>query len=107
MRTLPALSGHAVITALERAGFEVVRPRDRIIFYGIALIPAGKQSCRYIGTICHLAHYAQYCGKRLSRAQFLELLNEWGKRSIVVPVAWKRARRPGWIIDNDPKSSSR
>ena len=66
MRTLPALSGHAVITALERAGFEVVRPRDRIIFYGIAMTPAGKRSCRHIGTICRLAHCAQYCDKRAS-----------------------------------------
>jgi hypothetical protein len=66
VRTLPALPGRAVITALERAGFEVVETRDRIIFYGIAMTPAGKQSCRYIGPICHLAHYAQYYGKRAS-----------------------------------------
>ena len=38
----------------------------RIISCGIAMIPAGKQSCRCIGTTCHPAHFARYCGKPAS-----------------------------------------
>jgi len=60
MRALPALPGRAVITRWSGPASRWFESRDRIIFYGIALIPAGKQSCRYIGTICHLAPYAQY-----------------------------------------------
>src|SRR2546423_14382461 len=32
------------------------------------MIPAGKQSCRYIGTICRPAHFVRYYGKRASAA---------------------------------------
>ena len=41
MRGLPALSGRAVIAALERAGFEVIRTnRGRIVSCGTGMIPA-------------------------------------------------------------------
>jgi hypothetical protein len=58
MRALPALSGRAVIAALERAGFEVIRTKGSHHSCGIAMIPVGKPSCRYIETIFHLAHCA-------------------------------------------------
>jgi hypothetical protein len=58
MRALPALPGRAVIAALSRAGFEVIRNQGGVICCGIAMILAGKQSCRYIGMIYQPAHFA-------------------------------------------------
>jgi predicted RNA binding protein YcfA (HicA-like mRNA interferase family) len=43
MRALPALPGRAVIAALERAGFAVIRTKGSHHFCGTVTIPAGKQ----------------------------------------------------------------
>jgi hypothetical protein len=66
MRALPALRGRAVIAALERAGFEVIRTKGSHHFPRHRNDPSRKQSCRCIETTCHPAHFARYCGKPAS-----------------------------------------
>jgi predicted RNA binding protein YcfA (HicA-like mRNA interferase family) len=103
MRTLPALPGRAVIAALERAGFEVVRIKGSHHFLRHRNDPSRQTACRHIGTICHLAHCAQYCGKRasvgLSSWSFSErvgkaiLSSSWSRGSVPAVVDLKDAKR--------------
>jgi predicted RNA binding protein YcfA (HicA-like mRNA interferase family) len=75
MRALPALSGRAVIAALERTGFEVIRTKGSHHFLRHRTDP-GRQTVVPLhrndlpaGTLRAILRQA-----RLSRAQFLDLL---------------------------------
>jgi predicted RNA binding protein YcfA (HicA-like mRNA interferase family) len=75
MRALPALSGRAVIAALERAGFEVIRTKGSHHFLRHrsdpsrqTVVPAHRSDLPP-GTLRAILRQA-----RLSRAQFLDLL---------------------------------
>jgi predicted RNA binding protein YcfA (HicA-like mRNA interferase family) len=75
MRALPALPGRAVITALERAGFEVIRTKGSHYFLWHrddpsrqTVVPVHRNDLP-TGTL-----RAILCQVRLSRAQFLDLL---------------------------------
>jgi predicted RNA binding protein YcfA (HicA-like mRNA interferase family) len=75
MRALPALSGRAVIAALERAGFEVIRTKGSHHFLRHRNDP-GRQTVVPVhrndlppGTLRAILRQA-----RLSRARFLDLL---------------------------------
>ena len=85
MRALPALSGRAVIAALDRAGFEVIRTKGSHHFLRHRSDPSRQTVVRYIGTISRPAHFARYCGKRASAAPssstFCERTSERGQAS--------------------------
>jgi predicted RNA binding protein YcfA (HicA-like mRNA interferase family) len=68
MRALPALSGRAVIAALERAGFEVIRTKGSHQFLRHRDDPSRQTVVPVIGTIYNPAHFARFCGKRASAA---------------------------------------
>ena len=75
MRTLPALSGRAVIAALERAGFQVIRTKGSHYFLRHpddpvrqTVVPVQRRDLPP-GTLRAILRQA-----RLSRAQFLDLL---------------------------------
>ena len=75
MRTLPALSGRAVIAALERAGFEVIRIKGSHHFLRHrddssrqTVVPMHRNDLPP-GTLRAIMRQT-----RLSRAQFLDLL---------------------------------
>jgi predicted RNA binding protein YcfA (HicA-like mRNA interferase family) len=75
MRALPALPGRAVITALERAGFEVIRTKGSHHFLRHrgdpsrqTVVPVHRNDLPH-GTLGAILRQA-----RLSRAQFLDLL---------------------------------
>jgi predicted RNA binding protein YcfA (HicA-like mRNA interferase family) len=75
MRALPALSGRAVIAALERAGFEVIRTKGSHHFLRHRTDPSRQtvvplhRNDLPAGTLRAILRQA-----RLSRAQFLDLL---------------------------------
>jgi predicted RNA binding protein YcfA (HicA-like mRNA interferase family) len=75
MRALPALSGRAVIAALERAGFEVIRTKGSHHFLRHHTDPSRQtvvplhRNDLAAGTLRAILRQA-----RLSRAQFLDLL---------------------------------
>ena len=75
MRALPALPGRAVITALERAGFEVIRTKGSHHFLrhrgdpGRQTVVPLHRNDLPLGTLGAILRQA-----RLSRAQFLDLL---------------------------------
>ena len=75
MRALPALSGRAVVTALERAGFEIVRTKGSHYFLRHRDDPSRQTVVpvhrNYLppGTLRAILRQA-----RLSQTQFLELL---------------------------------
>jgi predicted RNA binding protein YcfA (HicA-like mRNA interferase family) len=75
MRTLPALSGRAVVAALERAGFKVIRTKGSHYFLRHpgdpvrqTVVPVHRRDLPP-GTLRAILQQA-----RLSRAQFLDLL---------------------------------
>jgi predicted RNA binding protein YcfA (HicA-like mRNA interferase family) len=75
MRALPALSGRAVVTALERAGFEVVRTQGSHYFLRHrddpsrqTVVPVHRNDLPP-GTLRAVLRQA-----RLSQAQFLDIL---------------------------------
>jgi predicted RNA binding protein YcfA (HicA-like mRNA interferase family) len=75
MRALPALPGRAVITALERAGFEVIRTKGSHHFLRHhndpsrqTIVPVHRDDLPP-GTLRAILRQA-----RLSRAQFIDLL---------------------------------
>ena len=75
MRALPALSGRAVIAALERAGFEVIRTKESHHFLRHrndpsrqTVVPVHRKDLPP-GTLRAILRQA-----RLSRAEFLDLL---------------------------------
>ena len=75
MRTPPALSGRAVIAALERAGFQVIRTKGSHYFLQHpddpvrqTVVPVHRRDLPP-GTLRAILRQA-----RLSRAQFLDLL---------------------------------
>jgi predicted RNA binding protein YcfA (HicA-like mRNA interferase family) len=75
MRALPALSGRAVIDALERAGFEVIRTKGSHHFLrhrddpSRQIVVPEQRNDLPPGTLLAILRQA-----RLSRAQFLDLL---------------------------------
>jgi predicted RNA binding protein YcfA (HicA-like mRNA interferase family) len=75
MRALPALSGRAVIAALERAGFDVIRTKGSHHFLRHrhdasrqTVVPVHRNDLP-LGTLRAILRQA-----RLSRAQFLDFL---------------------------------
>src|SRR5215469_13238 len=76
MRSLPALPGRAVIAALERVGFEVIRTKGSHHFLRHRDDPSRQTVVPDIVTLCHLARFALSCGKRVSAEPSFSIFSE-------------------------------